>query len=143
MRTLTIAFIAALVFLLSQQLTAADDRDDREERGASRAVVTGFVGCANPIASESGASLEIRGELGVVGTTGPYLFVNHTEDCSALLPALAERVAQRICAVGNTDLKTHEGGTEGAFTFVCTGRADAVISAVGKIAKAVATIGQS
>ncbi len=142
MRTLTIALIASLVFLFSHQLTAADDRDDREERGASQAVVTGFVACANPIASESGASLEIGGELGVVGTTGLYVFVNHTEECSALLPALAERVAQRICAVGNTDIETHGGGTEGGFNFVCTGRADAVISAVGQIAKAVTTIGQ-
>ncbi len=142
MRTLTIALIAAFVFLLSQQVTTADDRDDREERGASRAVVTGFVGCANPIASESGASLEIGGVLGVVGTTGLYVFVNHTEDCSALIPALAEQVAQRICAVGNTDIETHEGGTEGSFNFVCTGRADRVISAVGKMARAVIRLGQ-
>ncbi len=79
----------------------------------------------------------------MVGTTGLYVFLNHTEDCSALLPAFAEQVAQRICAVGNTDIETHGGGTEGGFNFVCTGRADAVISAVGKIAKAVTTIGQS
>ena len=71
------------------------------------------------------------------------MFLNHTEDCSGLLPAFAEQVAQRICAVGNTHIETHEGGTEGSFNFVCIGRADAVISAVAKIAKAVTTIGQS
>lgn len=143
MRTLAITLVAAFVFLFAQQLTAASRGFHPGERGASQAVVTGTVGCANPIASQSGASLGINGELGVVGTTGLYVFVNHTEDCSALISAFAEQVAQRICAVGNIEVDTHEGGTEAGFNFVCTGRADVVISVVGRIAKAVTTIGQS
>ena len=69
----------------------------------------------------------------------PLGFIIHARDCLDLFPALAEQVPHRICEVSNP----FEDGNILVVSFVCTGRADAVISAVGKIAKAVTTIGQS
>ena len=90
------------------------------------------------------AALETVGGLGVLAipTTGPTslsVLTEHAEDCLDLIPALAEQVPHRICEVGNT----FEAGNELRVNFVCTGRADAVISAVGKMAKAVIRLGQA
>ena len=46
MRTLAITLVTAFVFLLGLQLTAASSGRDREERGASQAVVAGSIRCA-------------------------------------------------------------------------------------------------
>ncbi len=138
MRALTIALTAALVFLLSQQLTTADDRRDREERGNSQAVVSGDLLC-EPVST--GAALNISGGLGVLAipTTSFSVFIDHDEDCLDLLPALAEQVPHRICEFSDT----FESGNLLRVEFVCTGGADAVISAIGKMAKAVIRLGQT
>jgi hypothetical protein len=138
MRTLAIALIAAFVFLLSQQLTTADDRRDREERGHSQAVVTGSLLC-DPVST--GAALNTFGGLGVLAipTTSFNVFIDHDEDCLDLLPALAEQVPHRICEFSDP----FENGNLLQVEFVCTGRADAVISAIGKMAKAVIRLGQT
>ena len=67
----------------------------------------------------------------------PAIAIDVSEECSDLIPSLSEHVPDRICEIGNTT----ERGLE-AFGFICTGRADAVISAVGKMAKAVARLEQ-
>ena len=139
MRTLTIAlgtaFGTAFVLLFGVQLTEASRGHDREERGASRAVLTGSIACA----SDGHAAFDIHGGLGVLAIPTPdpralNVFVEHDEDCLDLLPALAEQVPHRICEISNTF--EDPAGVE-AFGFVCTGHADRVISAVGKMAKAV------
>ena len=140
MRPLTIALITVFVFLLSQQLTTADDRRDREERGHSQAVVTGSLLCDPEF---TGAALNTFGGLGVLATpttdrTSFRVFSEHAEDCLDLIPALAEQVPHHICEVGNT----FQNGNLLQADFVCTGRADAVISAIGKMAKAVIRLGQ-
>ena len=63
--------------------------------------------------------------------------VDLSEECSDLIPLIADQVSDRICEIGSTK----NVGIE-EFSFVCTGRADAVISAVGKMAKAVTRLGQ-
>ena len=138
MRTLTIALIAAFVFLLSQQLTTADDRGDRERHGKSQAVVTGNLLC-DPVTT--GAALNTFGGLGVLAipTTSFNVFVDHEEGCLDLLPALAEQVPHRICEFSDT----FENGNLLQVEFVCTGGADAVTSAIGKMAKAVIRLGQT
>ncbi len=143
MRTLTIALIAALVFLLSQQLTAADDdRPDREERGNSQAVIGGSINCVDG----NFVGVNTFGGLGILATPNPTgefrsfgFGIQHAQDCSDLMPALAELVPRRICEIGNSV----EEGNEVRVEFVCTGRVDAVISAVGKMARAVARLGQT
>ena len=140
MRTLTITLVTAFVFLLAQQLVAAADGPGREKGGASQAVVTGSLVCVN----NHGAALETFGGLGVLAIpttdgTSLIVFSEHAEDCLDLLPALAEQVPHRICEVGNT----FERGDQLRIDFVCAGRADAVISAVGKMAKAVIRLGQA
>ena len=149
MRTLIITLASAFVFLLAQQLTAASRGFHPQERGASQAVIAGSIKCAtSPEVNSTG--LVIVGGLGVLaipttaptqvgGVQLPLSFTHHAEDCLDLIPALAEQVPHRICEVGNP----FESGNILEVSFVCTGRADAVISAVGKIAKAVTAIGQS
>ena len=135
MRTLTITLATAFVFLLAQQLTAASPGLDQEERGASQAVLIGSIACA----PDGHAVFDIGWGLGVLAIPTPHpnslnVFVEHDEDCLDLLPALAEQVPHRICEIGSTI--EDAAGVE-AFGFVCTGRANAVISAVGEMAKAV------
>jgi tRNA U38,U39,U40 pseudouridine synthase TruA len=55
-----------------------------------------------------------------------------------LIPALAEQFSHRICEVGNP----FEAGDQFRAGFVCAGRADRVISAIGNVAKAVTRLGQ-
>ncbi len=140
MRTLTITLITAFVFLLAQQLVAAADGPDRGKGGASQAVVTGSLVCVN----NHGAALETFGGLGVLAiptTNGTSLIVfsEHAEDCLDLLPALADQVPHRICEVSIT---TEVSPGVEAFGFVCAGRADAVISGLGKMAKALIRLRQ-
>ena len=89
----------------------------------------------------TGAALNTFGGLGVLAipTTSFNVFIDHDEDCLDLLPALAEQVPHRICEFSNT----FENGNLLQVEFVCTGGADAVISAIGKMAKAVVRLGQS
>ena len=141
MRTFTIALVAAFVLLFAQQLTAASRGLDRGERGASQVVVAGTIGCFI-LDGESNAnvSLVTRAGLGVIGlipdrdlAQAPDL----SEECSDLIPRLAEQVPHRICEIGNPPDRSIE-----AFNFLCAGRADAVIWAVGNMAKAVTRLGQ-
>ncbi len=134
MRTLTITLVTAFVVLLAQQLTAASRGFDRQEHGTSQAVLTGAIACSSP---ESVARFDVHQGLGVLAIPTPEppslsVRVEHAEDCLDLLPALAEQVPH-LCEVSITNEVSP--GVE-AFGFVCTGRADAVISAVGKMAKA-------
>ncbi len=137
MRTLIIVLTAAFVFLLTQQLSAAHAGRDRDEHGASQAVLTGGIACSSP---ESVARFDVHQGLGVLAipTTSFNVFIDHDEDCLDLLPALAEQVPHRICEFSNT----FENGNLLQVEFVCTGGADAVISAIGKMAKAVIRLGQ-
>jgi hypothetical protein len=146
MRTLAITLVTAFVFLLGLQLPAASRGRHSEERGASQAVVAGFIGCWVSAPAESNSTVLLRtGEtLGVVGiSTGGDLVeaVGLSEECSDLIPRLAEQVPHRICEIGNSSQAVFDPHVEG-ITFVCVGPADAVISAVGKMAKAVIRLGQ-
>jgi hypothetical protein len=144
MRTLSITLVSAVVFLLVQQLTAAADRPHRGKVGVSQAVVAGDVACF-PDGGLNAVTLRINALLGVVGSAALFpgeglnlgRAVDLAEECSDLIPAIAEQVPHRVCEIGNNK----NVGTE-AFSFVCTGSADAVISAVGKLAKAVTRLGQ-
>jgi hypothetical protein len=142
MRTLTIIFATAFAFLLSQQLTAASPGLDQENGGASQAVVGGAIVCESYPPAVSLAGLDIEGGIGVfaIPTLGSFgTTTQHAEDCSDLASALAEQVPHSICEVGNP----HEsGGNRLRANFVCTGRADVVISAVGTMAKALIRLGQ-
>ena len=150
MRTLAITLATALVFLLGLQLTAASRGRDHEARGASQAVVPGAIKCfAQDFPQESSTivSLEIGWGLGVVGLPpiepnrfGVFADATQAGDCSDLIPALAEQVPHGICEIGST---LEQGGDDLSVFFLCTGRADAVISAVGKMARAVNRLGQS
>ena len=145
MRTLTIALIAALVFLLSQQLTMADDRDDREGRVTSQAVIAGSIKCSFGPGFRQ-VALQTSGGLGIIATANPTNQFSSfavgagpvAQECSELIPSLTEQVPHRICEIGST----FEQGAEIEVFFLCTGRADAVISAVGKMARAVNRLGQ-
>ena len=135
MRTFAIILVAAFVFLLSQQLPAESRGRDRDEQGASQAVLTGVIACSSP---ESIAVFDVHQGLGVLAIPSPEpptfgVRVDHAEDCSVLLSDLAEQVPHRTCEVATTI--EISPGVEG-FGVVCAGRADAVISAVGKMAKA-------
>ncbi len=144
MRTLTITLVTAFVLLLAQQPTAAAHGRDREKGGASQAVVAGDVGCFLD-GGLSAVNLRINALLGVIGNAALFPgeglalagAVDLSEECSDLIPRIAEQVPDRVCEIGNN----RNVGDE-AFSFVCTGRADAVISAVGKMAKAVSRLGQ-
>ena len=143
MRTLTIILVTAFVFLLSLQLTAASRERYSEERGASQAVVAGLMGCF-PIGELNQVFIRIDVGLGVIGISNdgsPSVALSAvSEECLDLLPALAEQVSDRVCEIGNApDVR---GSSEHAFRYVCTGRADVVISAIGKMAKAVTRLGQ-
>ena len=67
MRALTITLTAAFVFLLTQQITAADDRHDREESGTSQAVIGGTIGCFIFDGKLNAVALTTRAGLGVIG----------------------------------------------------------------------------
>ena len=144
MRTVTITLVIAFVLLLAQQLTAGPHGHDRKERGPSQAVVAGDVGCF-PDGGLNAVALRINALLGVIGSAalfpGEGLSLGKafdlSEDCSDLIALIAEKVPDRICEIGNT-----RNVGIGEFSFVCTGRADAVISAVGKMANAVTRLGQ-
>ncbi len=137
MRTLSITLVTAFVFLLGLQLTAASRERHPEERGASQAVVAGSLLC-DP--ASTGAALNTSGGLGVLAfpTASLNVFIDHDEDCLGLIPALAEQVPHRICEFSST----FQNGNLLQADFVCTGRADAVISAIGKMAKALIRLGQ-
>ena len=81
--------------------------------------------------------------LGVIGislspSTGPLaVALDLSEECSDLISALAEHVPHPICEIGD---QTDPGIV--AFGYVCAGRADAVIAAIGQMAKAVIRLGQ-
>ncbi len=140
MRTLTITLVAAFVLLLAQQLTAASRGLDQEEHGASQAVVAGTIGCFVFDGELNAVALTTRAGLGVIGFSSDRDLaqaVDLSEECADLIPSLAERVPHRICEIGNQPDRNIE-----AFNFVCTGRADRVISAVGQMAKAVTRLGQ-
>jgi hypothetical protein len=146
MRTLAIALIAALVFLLSQKLTAADDdRHDQEARGASQAVIAGSIKCF--FEPEVHVALDTFGGLGILAIPRPpeqfssfAIFAGPlAEECSDLIPFLVEQFPRRVCEIGGT----FQPGEGVEVPFVCTGRADAVISAVGKMANVVIRLGQS
>ena len=143
MRTLTIALAATIALLLSQQLTAADDERHDRQKGASQAVVNGSLLC-DP--ASTGAALNVSGGLGVLAIPNPNpegntfgLFIDHDEDCSALLPALAEQARHRTCEFSDI----FENGGLLRVEYVCTGGSDAVISAIGKMAKAMIRLGQT
>ena len=143
MRTLSITLVTAFVFLLVQQLPAAADGADREKGGASQAVVAGDVGCF--LDGLNTVNLRVNALLGVIGNAALFpgeglilaKAVDLSEECSDLIPRITERLPDRVCEIGSTK----NVGIE-AFSFVCTGRADAVVSAVGKMAKAVTRLGQ-
>jgi hypothetical protein len=146
MRALTITLVAALlVFLLAQQLTADSTRWNRPATGgASQVVVSGLVGCF--LEGElSTVFVGVEAGLGVI----PYARFDHSnlgravdlsEACSDLIPRVAEQVPDRICQIGNAP-EARDPFIE-AFSFVCTGRDDRVISAVGRMARTVAMLGQ-
>ena len=140
MRTLTIALIAAFVFLHAQPLTAAPPGLDPEDSGASQAIVGGTIGCFIFDGELNAVALTTRAGLGVIGLINDRDLaqaVDLPEECSDLIARLAEQVPHRICEIGNQPDRNIE-----AFNFLCTGRAGAVISAVGKMAKAVTRLGQ-
>jgi hypothetical protein len=147
MRTLTITLVAALAFLLSQQLAAAPPGLDRQESGASQGVVAGAIKCFLqdfPQESSTIVSLEIGGGLGVVGLAPNFaVFADATQvgDCSELLPVLVDQVPHPICEIGST---LEPVGDDIIEVFVtCSGHTDAVISAVGKMAREVTRLGQN
>ncbi len=146
MRTLTITLVAAFVVLLAQQLTAASRGFDREEHGASQAVIAGSIKCFFGPEFRR-VALDTFGGLGIIATpiptdqfssfgvsTGPL-----AEECSELIPFLTEQVPRRVCEIGST-LQQGDAGIE--LLFLCTGRTDAVIAGVGKMARAVNRLGQ-
>ena len=140
MRTLTVTLLAAFVVLLAQQLIAAPPGLGRGEHGASQAIVGGTIGCFIFDGELNAVALTTRAGLGVIGLINDRDLaqaVDLSEECSALIPRLAEQVPHRVCEIGNQPDRNIE-----AFNFLCTGRADAVISAVGKMAKAVTRLGQ-
>ena len=149
MRTFTVTLVITFsVVLLAQQLTAASpglwNRSQGQGQGASRAVVSGLIGCF------------LEGELNTVFVgvdaglgVSPYARFDHSdlasavglsEGCSELIPRIAEQVPNRICEIGNAS-EALDPSVE-AFSFVCTGRSDSVISAVGKLARTVIRLGQ-
>ena len=151
MHTLTITLVAAFVFLLAQQLTAAADGPDQGKGGASQAVVSGTIKCFPqdfPQESSTIVGLEIGGGLGITGLPlrgdnpnfAAFADVSQVGDCSDLIPALADQVPHPICEIGST-LEVVAGESL-EILFVCNGRADAVISAVGEMARAVNRLGQ-
>ena len=144
MRTLTIAIVTAFVFLLAQQLTAASPGSDQEANGASQAVVGGSMGCF-PNREFNLVYFQIDAVLGVIGISGNEILTVArsivSEECSDLTPALVEQVPDHICEIGNHPESQNNPDGE-FFGFVCTGRADVVISAVGRMARAVIRLGQ-
>ena len=142
MRTLTIVLVIAFVFLFAQQLTASPPGLDREGSGASQAVVAGVIGCF-PDRELNQVKIAIETGLGVIGiSSDENLTVAGTlvsEECLDLILALAEQVPDRVCEIGIAPGAS--APSVEAFGFVCTGRADVVISAIGKMAKAVPRLG--
>jgi hypothetical protein len=141
MRTLTITLVTAFAILLAQQLTAASTGLDQEKSGASQVVVAGTIQCF----SDGGLNfvgIGLDAGLGVglekIGSNdGLAVARDQSEECSDLIPRLAEEVPDHICEIGSSPHHAVE-----LFGFVCTGRADAVISAVGAMARAVIRLGQ-
>jgi hypothetical protein len=140
MRTLTTALVTAFALLFSQQIAAASG--DQEERGNSQVAVRGTVACF-PDGSGNSVGLRIGAGLGVglEVITAPDGFlaiaIDRSEECSDLVSGLAGQVPDRTCEIGGPT----ERGIEN-FSYICTGRADAVISAIGEMAKAVSRLGQ-
>ena len=142
MRTLIITLVIAFVFLLTQHLNAAHAGRDWEERENSQAVVTGLIGC-HPEEALNRVFISVETGLGVNSISeGGFLAeaVDLSEECSDLIPRIAEKVPHRICEVGEAR-EARDPGVE-AIRFVCTRGADAVISAVGKMAKTVIRLAQ-
>ena len=142
MRTLTITLVTAFALLLAQQLTAGADGPDREKGRNSQVVVAGTIGCfpdgLNSVVLLIDAGLGV--ELGAIPSFDQRPLAvakDQSEECSELIPPLAEEVPDRICEIGSSSQQATE-----LFGFVCTGRADAVIRAVGKMARAVIRLGQ-
>jgi hypothetical protein len=103
-----------------------------------------LIGCF-PEGELNTAFIRVEAGLGVT----PYARFDHSdlamavdlsEECSDLVPRLAQQAPHRICAIGNS----REAGAPfvEAFTFVCTGRTARVISAVGQMARTVIRLGQ-
>jgi hypothetical protein len=140
MRTLTVILVAAFFFLLAQQLTAASLGPDQEKSGASQVIVAGTIACWLD-GGLSRVGFGINAGLGVgletINADGLAVARDLSEECSDLIPRLAEEVPDHICEIGSTPHNAVE-----LFGFVCTGRADAVISAVGTMARAVIRLGQ-
>ncbi len=144
MRTLAITLVAAFLFLLAQQLTAAEGGLDSERRRPSQAVVAGLIECfldreLNRVFIQIEAGLEVNSISSTIGRNLAAA-VDLSQECSYLIPRLAEQVPPNICEIGNT-AEARDPSVE-AFRFVCTGRPDTVIWAVGKMARAVIRLGQ-
>jgi hypothetical protein len=141
MRTLTVILVAAFFFLLAQQLTAASPAPDQEKSGASQVIVAGTTACWLEPGGLNRVGFGINAGLGVgletINADGLAVARDLSEECSDLIPRLAEEVPDHICEIGSTPHNAVE-----LFGFVCTGRADAVISAVGTMARAVIRLGQ-
>jgi len=142
MRTLTITLVTAFAILLAQQLTAAPPGLDREESGNPQVVVAGTIGCfpdgLNTVVHQIDAGIGVGLEaIGAPDQRPLAIARDQSEECSDLIPPLAEQVPHPICEIGSSS----QNATE-LFGFVCTGRADAVISAVGAMSRAVIRLGQ-
>jgi hypothetical protein len=140
MRTIIITLSSALVFLAAHQIAAAPTGPDPGKSGASQAVVSGSIQCfPDGGLNTVGMSVEagLGAGLGAISQGTLAVAKNQSEDCSELIPALAEQVPHPICEIGSSPHQATE-----LFGFVCTGHADAVISAVGKMARTVIRLGQ-
>ena len=143
MRTLTISLVTVVVFLFAQHLTAAPPGFDQEKGGASQVVVSGTTACwldggLNRVQHQIDATIGVG--LGAIGAPDQRPLAvarDQSEECSDLIPRLAEKVPHPICEIGSSS----QNATE-LFGFVCTGRADAVMLAVGRMARAVIRLGQ-
>ena len=104
--------------------------------------MTGLVGC-HPEEALNRVFISVETGLGVHSISeGGFLAeaVDLSEECSDLIHGIAEKVPHRTCEA----VRAREDRDPGvaAFRFVCTGGADRVISAIGKMGKAVARLGQ-
>ena len=117
----------------------------KTRRYASQAVIAGSIKCFFGPEFRS-VALDTFGGLGIVAIPIPEQFSSFAvfagplaEECSELIPSLTEQVPRRVCEIGST-LQQGDGGIE--LPFLCTGRTDAVIAGVGKMARAVIRLGQ-
>jgi hypothetical protein len=136
------AFVATLI--AAPHLFAAPHHARPASNPLPQAIFAGTIGCF-PDGEFNSLSFRVDAGLGVL----PYrrydhsslgLAVDLSEDCTDLIPVLAEQVPPHICEIGNSP--DARGPLVEAFTVVCTGRFDRVISAVGKMTRVVSRLGQ-